>query len=695
MGLDVPDLDDVTFEELREDALKRLPVLAPEWTDHNVHDPGVTILELLAWLVETYGYQLDQITDEHRLKYLDLVGVRPRPPQPASVPLVVDVPDKFAADAADDSVAERDDEAGRWILPAETPVVAERGDGEQIPFETVSDCILTPAQVVAVISESDRGRSDHTSDNLTDGRSFRGFGRDATPGDALYLGFDRNPFEHVDRLELCFHRTDDPVVDALTRDPAGTFEPTLQIRWEHCTDPDHWHSDDKWDDVEVSLDETNHLYTSGRIQLAVPDGWHDDEAARILGWETERYWLRGLIERRESDETEIPNDGGEMGDARSVGEPIRHEQPPRFDRIGTNLVPARHRWGDSNVSLERVVDGDPIPGDDGRVTTGAANQRFAFPDRPVETATVVVGEERWDAVDDFDASSPNDSHYVLDRDAGAVQFGDGRHGAIPPTEREVVAETVTYAGGAAGAVGADATWELSSPEYASLDVSAHEPPRGAREAESIDEALARARDRREEPARAVTADDYRTIALNTPDVRVERARAIAGHGGRSDTGRANHVTVVVVPETPDRRHRARPTDGFLRAVERHLCRHALVTDRVSVVAPRYVDVMIAAEITVLDGSDDTRVREDATTELTSFVDPLSGYDGDGWPFDRPIHESELYERLDALDGVDDVIDVSITESDGTDLSSDMTALPHPESVTVRVREGRRRCGRGF
>ena len=47
-----PKLDVRSFEQLRDALLARVPVHAPEWADHDVSDPGVTLLELFAFLAE-------------------------------------------------------------------------------------------------------------------------------------------------------------------------------------------------------------------------------------------------------------------------------------------------------------------------------------------------------------------------------------------------------------------------------------------------------------------------------------------------------------------------------------------------------------------------------------------------------------------------------------------------------------------
>ena len=61
--LTVRNLDDQTYEEIVKAAEGRLPWLCPTWTDHNAHDPGITILELMAWYKEMQQYHMKHMTD--------------------------------------------------------------------------------------------------------------------------------------------------------------------------------------------------------------------------------------------------------------------------------------------------------------------------------------------------------------------------------------------------------------------------------------------------------------------------------------------------------------------------------------------------------------------------------------------------------------------------------------------------------
>src|SRR5262245_9282961 len=87
MSLPIPDLDDKNFTELFEQARSLIPGYAPDWTDHNFSDPGITFIDLFAWLAEMQRYRLNRINDENKLKFLKLLGERPH----TSVPATVDV----------------------------------------------------------------------------------------------------------------------------------------------------------------------------------------------------------------------------------------------------------------------------------------------------------------------------------------------------------------------------------------------------------------------------------------------------------------------------------------------------------------------------------------------------------------------------------------------------------------------------
>ena len=79
----VPELDDVDFEALVDEARSLIVRWAPDWTDHNLHDPGITLVELLAWITDQQIYQTGFIGDRHLEAFAALLGVRPERARPA------------------------------------------------------------------------------------------------------------------------------------------------------------------------------------------------------------------------------------------------------------------------------------------------------------------------------------------------------------------------------------------------------------------------------------------------------------------------------------------------------------------------------------------------------------------------------------------------------------------------------------
>lgn len=647
MGLEVPELDDRTFEELLTDARKRIAVHSDTWTDHNESDPGIAILEVLAWVAESDTYELDRVTDRHVRKYLGLLGVTPRKPRSATVSLALDTPRDLAG----------------GVLPANTPVTATHG-GRTYPFRTTHDVVQTDADVTAVVSETAAGRVDNTPANDREDMYFLAFGRDAAEDTVVYVGFDANPFRNADRLDLYvdFHEANLPA-PATHGDRDPSFTPSVRVSWEYCTDPTGFHDPANWapvDDGEDGptgelRDGTDHLYHGGTVSIPKPAGWPaDPEATTPFDRDEPHHWLRARIV--------------ESG----------HEVPPQLNAFETGVVEAHHRRARTNVRLTEIPDGmtpetaRERPGGPGE-TTARPGQAFAFPDAPVLDADVVVGGDDWNVVDDFDASGPDATDVVLDHERGVVRFGDGVRGEIPRPGQPVTATRYEYGGGDAGNLPADADWQLDTPASPAQTVTPRGPATGGSDAESLDAALARLKRDLRTPHRGVTLDDYRYLATHTPGLRFGRAAvhvrsddagaspsASAGesHGTANDSGRS--VVAVVVPYSPSYRTRPEPSPGFLDAVSCHLERHRLLTDRVTVEGPTYVGISIDAVIEVATGSAERHTIEAVEDALAGFLDPLEGFEGDGWPFGRPVYLSEVYETIESVSGVDCVRDVDLT-----------------------------------
>jgi hypothetical protein len=73
MPITLPDLDNREFADLVAEAKSMIPRLAPSWTDHNPSDPGITLIELFAYICEILIYRTNRITDANKRVFLELL----------------------------------------------------------------------------------------------------------------------------------------------------------------------------------------------------------------------------------------------------------------------------------------------------------------------------------------------------------------------------------------------------------------------------------------------------------------------------------------------------------------------------------------------------------------------------------------------------------------------------------------------
>lgn len=79
MPIELPALDDKTYDELVQEARTAIPGNHPEWTDHNPSDPGVALVELMAWLTEMVLYRTERIPDRSVHSFLGILNGAPLP----------------------------------------------------------------------------------------------------------------------------------------------------------------------------------------------------------------------------------------------------------------------------------------------------------------------------------------------------------------------------------------------------------------------------------------------------------------------------------------------------------------------------------------------------------------------------------------------------------------------------------------
>ena len=126
-----PKLDDRTFHDIVEEAIRMIPRYSPEWTNHNPSDPGITLLELSAWMTDQLIQRLNQVPDKNYVAFLNLLGITLRPPRSARALVQFGMVDQ----------------ATMQRVPRGTQIsTPQAGERDTVTFETARDVIVTQAR---------------------------------------------------------------------------------------------------------------------------------------------------------------------------------------------------------------------------------------------------------------------------------------------------------------------------------------------------------------------------------------------------------------------------------------------------------------------------------------------------------------------------------------------------------------------
>jgi predicted phage baseplate assembly protein len=464
MPLDVPNLDDRRWADLVQEARALIPRLSPEWTDHNVHDPGITLIELFAWLAEMQIYQLNRVNARHRVLFARLAGVTRLPLIPARVNI-----------AASGNTTSQ-------LIPRETQIVPVEADG--LVFETTTPVRLTRSTLTQVIVDDGSGPVDQTDANRTAGTPFLAFGEAPRPGSELRLVFDGlYPDEQTIRLTFDVFSADlerrcGDAVPIPSNETGAPLSP-VDVAWEYEAEGGRWRP------LTVTQDDTLALSRSGTVVILFPGG--------LPGTAKQ---LRCRIVRG------------------------TYDIEPRLDQIVLNVLPCVQVETVRNELLGR---GDARPDQ----SCVLAHGPVMVPPVPGQTVRVEVGGEPWQLTETFDRATPDSKQFTFDPDTRQVSFGNGFNGLVPLPGQDIRAVWYQTSAGRSGNVTRGLTWKFRTLIVPGVSLTNTQPATGGAEVEPLGEMELRARALMNRPQRAVTLEDIERIALGTPGARVARAHALA------------------------------------------------------------------------------------------------------------------------------------------------------------------------
>jgi predicted phage baseplate assembly protein len=666
MALIAPVLDNRTYEQLRDELVGRIPSVTPEWTNHNESDPGIALLELFAHLGESLLFRFNQIPETTKVAFLQLLGVRPRPAQPARALLAVRTDRANGVQALKSTEApaggvlfETDDEVFIWPLD-----VVAAGKTPDSPHtltkqerESRHDA-LARAGVAANDAEFYRTTLVSADPLAPDALSLD---VSAQVDQALWIGLLTKPTTDLTALPnqtvfvgISFEESIDPplVLDTLDAAGAATYGSENLTRdppamtWQIWNGPNP--AGRPFSKLSVIGDTTRGLLTSGVVKVVLPP-----QLPVIAG----------------------PADGGEgspppLDDsavAAKVVAWIRVSRPPTAqlgDAIG------RVRWVSINAvgaTQARTATAELLG-----TGTGDADQHYQLSHRPVLPGTVVLEVEeaagwvRWTEVDNFALDSFNaaraanragtERRYTVDPDTGVVNFGQVK---VPQIGERIRVLSYRYGGGAAGNVGAGAISSLTG--IGGVEVANPLPAVGGSDAAVLTDALDAIPGIVHRHDRAVIAADFEALAAEVAGV--ARADTLARmHPDNPRDEAAGVVSVVVFgPGDAATANAPLPDLGLLRRVARYLDARRLVTTELYVIPPEYVEIHLAVGLQVREGYQADAVRRWVDQILRRYLAPLptGGPDGRGWPLGRDVRRAELEAVAVQVDGVEYLEDLRI------------------------------------
>lgn len=742
MPLQIPTIDNRRYQDLLDEALARIPVHNPEWTNFNKSDPGVTLLELFAFLTENLLYRSNQIPERNRRKFLQLLGV---PLLPAS--------------SAVGLVSFTNERGPLQTLTINGGIEVRAG---QVPFRTDRGLDVLPIEAQVYFKRKVVNQSTQITDYY---KLLYASYKGTPPADASIQLYETVPVDGREGNEVAIGQetTDGSLWVALlaraSDKPAGDTETAREDLRNKVR--------------EAIAGKTISLglvpATDEATRQLLPGGVANPEGEGLLQYLIPSIPPEGLLPTEPTQRTPKykPLDARPLVDVLTKPGVVEITLPSLSElKLWTNLDPLEQGVGDFPPSLEdsnlsdrlitwvRIqasaavrtkmlwvgintvtvtqrahVTDEVLP--DG---TGAPDQAVALSHRPIISKSVRLrvtsGTEttQWQEIDDLLSAGPEVQVpdlrqppgaprpparpvevFTVNPESGEIKFGDGLRGKRPPRAAKLRA-SYDYGVGSAGNVGAGSI--SSSPSLpAGLKVSNPVRTWNGTEAEKVSEGekqIARYIQHRD---RLVNATDFETITLRTPGVDIGRVEVIPAFNPEltpSEPGDApGAVTLMLIPRYDPKQPDAPNADAvFLDAICRYLDPRRLVTTQLILRGPVYKPIWVSVGINVVAGAAVAEVREAVKKSLLDFLAPLRqsqaaqldnqaaflqtpeyAYMQKGWPLRKAVTARELLAVASRVSGVlllNDVLIADDTKPASQQIAMSGLELPRVAGISVSI-----------
>ena len=661
MPLIPPALDDRSYSDILQEMLESIPAHTPEWTSPQPGDPGQTLIELFSWLADSILYRANLIPERQRLAFLKLLG------QPVQ-----------SAAAAQGIVALSAD-------PAQTSVshlVAGASLKAAVMFETLGEINLLPlaSQVYVKAPLTDAQKA--TAKPLLTGLQTL-YGLSAQPAGYMTTPIFQNNQANTTGVDLATATIDQSLWFALTapkpanrdaiRDAIGgknTSQQILNIGFVPAL---------ALPDPFADIGPATAVKATWQMTLNTPLGPGQPAGLvtlNLIDDTTQGLTRPGIIRLAIPQVADI---GAPANDVRTDSQAGVGPKPPRLDDPGidASLITwvrlsvtsaLSVSWAgvnavaiDQRTTFNLVVIG---------VSDGTARQQFNLAQTQIDPVTFVLevdtpglGYTEWKATDDLAALRGPINAYLLDPEAGTVTFGNQLQGAIPPLGRRIRVRTMRAGGGVAGNLPSGSLKAITAKDpsgnvLSGITVVQPIATTGGADSETLDAVEQRLPGTLRHKDRAVTADDYQSLALSIPGAPVGRVEVLPLFKPQTRTPNTpGAVSVMVLPEKdgvqPPCPRADRP---LLETVYAYLSPRTPAAAEMYVIASEYVGLGISVGVDVRAGFGLLQIQQQVEQALRTYLWPLApgGAANQGWPLGRQVRSLELEVIVSQVPGIEEV-----------------------------------------
>jgi hypothetical protein len=698
MALPEPAVDSRTYREIITEALARVPVHTPEWNNLGASDPGVTMLQVFAFIAESAIYRANRIPLRNRQKFLRLLGIGQRAAEPARGIVSFTAPRRYTLEAglklSAGSVPFVTQNA-LAVLPVETRMYFK----QRLPESRRAEIADRYNRLYASIREPAQDLDFYETTLLAPpvaGALAPSLDLATTVDRSLWIALLAPPRMGVEELRALL--AEQPLTlgvapslsaDGTTLFPAGMpatlARPSLvyEVPVPSAATPSYraltvLQADDVLAApglVELQLPAVADLGTwtnLGPLQTGVggypPALENSQDTARLITWIRIRVPPEDIATTTGSATRVVLSWVG--ANAARVLQKVHVEGERLPDGTG------------EPDQVARLANGNVLP--DGVVLTvnGAEWQRVA--DLADATPEVVARAPRL-AGPDLSPRIADANAYVLDSATGEI-----RYNARPPRGAVIVC-SYDFGGGRAGDVAIGAVSRIINPPDG-LKVVNPIPTWGAADQESLADAEARVPESVRHREVAVSREDFEKVVKRTPGVDIGRAEILPLMNpdlpGQVAEG---NVTVMLIPRTdPQQPEAPRPDALFLRTVCDYLEPRRVLTTELSIRGPVYRRIGVGVGIQGIPGQAEATLVNAVTAAVTYFLSPLTGgFEGKGWPLGKTVEPAEILAAASRVPGVARINGVLIVDENGDPLPNGLaiSGLELPRANPIRVASG--------